>query len=45
MYIHKVKFRNLYNFLLYASNSEGYKHTDPAKKMVERFEDKSNDPF
>jgi group I intron endonuclease len=46
MYIKKLDFSNLYNFLENASSSEGYKHTDVAKqKMVKRLEDKSNHPF
>ena len=46
MYINKLEFSNIYNFLSNASNSEGYKHTKAAKqKMVERLKDKNKNPL
>lgn len=46
MYIKKFEFSNLYNFMINATSLEGYKHTDEAKKkMVKRFEDKTNHPL
>lgn len=46
MYIKKFEFSSLYNFMSSATNSEGYKHTDEAKrKMVKRLENKENHPF